>query len=454
MTIIIDPTNLISGGDTGTAFLAPITLNTTTFVLQIAPGTGILPNAYDGVSGQAFYSALKLLWKNNSTYIKFPFPMVAITPEQFELVYPWTFADNTTRKSFRSAGWVERNSAGNITSMWAGIVSLGSLGSTDQPYYQQASGGAATNFTFQGPVNEAVQVLSDPNGDGVYTDGFDYRGYFKMFAREYQKNYAVSQLADIGVSALSYITYRFPLANSADLAITHNDTAVAASPYTGVIITYYGSAQVRNIGGTNYNFNTIITGASLTAEQIYEKVEYLLRQNSDIDSGAGVVNGKTADSLLKFVGSTLVTSQGVYIDGFNSADTNRIQFYDNTNTQRTFPYVATGSLVFNANLVADSTAKYWLFFTSGYGTSSAIIVNDSAGNPITGTVGGAASIAYTFAYDANVQGGRTAGTDAAVTAVAIGTNLAQYIVGTRTITRASSQDISLTSSLERNYLNP
>lgn len=456
--IITDPTTLISGGDTGTAFLAPISIDPAAKTITITPGSGILPAAADGVTLQCLYSALKLLWKNNATYVKYPFPIEMITPEQGELLSGWAFANATTRKAIRTAGWVERNVAGNIIKMFAGVVSLGSLGASDQPYFQQSNGGAATNFTFTGPVNEAIQILDDPNGDGSYVDGYDYRTYCKLFAREYQKVYASAALSDIGVTSMTYITYRFPLANGTDLKITHDDTAVQASPYTSVTITYYGVDQNRSIGGTNYPFRVIIDGANLTAEQIYEKVQYQLRQNSDIDAGAGTVTGKTADSLLRFVGDTLVTSTGVYIDNFNSNDTNRIEFYDQNAVKRVFPFVAAGTLSFNTNLVNDPSAKYWMFFTTlpgasnDFGESGAVLVQNSSAVDITGSVTGA-SIPFSFAYDSNVQGGRTAGTDAAVTVVAIGANTAQYVSTTATITRTTGQNISLTASLERNYNN-
>jgi hypothetical protein len=456
--IITDPTSLISGGDTGTAFLAPISIDPATKTITITPGSGILPAAADGVTLQCLYSALKLLWKNNTTYVKYPFPIEMITPEQGELLAGWAFANATTRKAIRTAGWVERNASGNIIKMFAGVISLGSLGASDQPYFQQSNGGAATNFAFTGPVNEAIQVLDDPDGNGNYTDGYDYRAYCKVFAREYQKTYASATLTDIGVSSMTYIVYRFPLANGSDLKITHDDTAVQASPYTSVTITYYGVDQNRSIGGTNYPFRVIINGANLTAEQIYEKVQYQLRQNTDIDAGAGTVTGKTADSLLRFVGDTLVTSTGVYIDNFNSNDTNRIEFYDQNAVKRTFPFVAAGNLVFNSNLVNDPSAKYWMFFTTlpgannDFGESGAVLVQNSSSADITGSVS-AGTIPWSFAYDSNTQGGRTAGTDAAVTVVAIGANTAQYVSTTATITRSTGQNISLTASLERNYNN-
>ena len=104
--------------------------------------------------------------------------------------------------------------------------------------------------------------------------------------------------------------------------------------------------------------------------------------------------------------------------------------------------------------MADADAIYRMFFTSGFETPGAILVNDNSGSPISGDVGGNASIPFDFDYDGNTQGGRTPGTDAAVTVVAIGTDDAQYVVAEAVITRASGQNITLVAPLERNYSNP
>lgn len=460
MTIISDPTNLMAGNsDAASTAGAELTIDTTARTIKINPGSGDLALATDGVTFQALYSAFKLLWKNSSTYIKFPFPFEAITPEQFEVINGWTFFDATSRKAIRTAGWAERNSAGKIIAMFAGILSLGSLGATDQPYYQLTDAtGAATSFAFAGPVNESVQVYSDPNGDGLFTGGYDRRGYFKLFAREQGKTYSSATIGDIGVTQLTYIAYRFPLANATDLKVTHSDAAIAAgvSTYGGVTLTYYTTDQVRSIGGVNYNYRVIISGNNQPAEMVYEKVQYLLRQNSDVDTGAGTQIGKVADSLLKFVGDTLVSSPGVYVDNFNANDTNRIEFWDTSGTKRTFPFVAAGSINFNGNLVSDPSAVYRMYFTTNpggdFGTTNAILVNDANGNPVSGTIS-ASSVSFSFAYDANVQGGRAAGADAAVTVVAIGLTTGQYVAATGTLTRSTGQSISLTAALERNYTN-
>lgn len=291
------------------------------------------------------------------------------------------------------------------------------------------------------------------------------------------------------------------------------------------------------------------TPISATAEKIYEKVQYLLRQASDIDSTSSVITGKTGQALLRFVGDTLEAGQaapsnpngggsGVIIMGFDSNDTNRLTFYDNTATARNYPFVAAGSIAFNANLEDDGSAKYWMFFeyvkrsavadlaisassgstasidsaganlptvaqnnyikiagatnpanngiwivTDASPTTSqfdarkvdgatvanqtafsgtiddnpvdspdALIVNNNAGSPITGTISGP-SVAFDFDYDNNVQGGRTAATNAAIVLRALGLTLAQPVQTTGTITRATGLSFSLVAALERNYSN-
>ena len=67
---------------------------------------------------------------------------------------------------------------------------------------------------------------------------------------------------------------------------------------------------------------------------------------------------------------------------------------------------------------------------------------------------GGATAAFDFDYDGNTQGGRSAGTDAAITLKAIGTDTGQYVETEGTITRNVGLSFSLVAALERNYSNP
>ena len=476
MALIIDPDLLTDSAlDDGST---NVYINTSAQTIKLVPGQGTLI-AQDGVTEKAVYSFLKEEWKNDpltKNLAAFDFPMIPITDAFYELVEGWDWADDTTRQTVRSGGWLVRNTSGNITDFRANITALGNIESDDQLYYDLGVG--AVDFTFPGAVNEAVQIISDPNGDGDYADGFSRTTSFTIYNREQAQLFSSSDLAAVGqTNLLSPIQYSFPVGTGDDLNIVVADTGIDAdtngiadvAPYGGMSIEFFATPQSRNIGGTNRDFGIIIDGNNGTKQQIYEYVQWALRQSNDQDGGAGSLIGNVMPELLEFVGSTLKTRQassnyqgggsGVYIDNFNTIDTNDLAFVDNTGTERTFPFVAAGTLEFNTNLVNDADAVYRVYFTDRvdagdeFGNSGAILVDDNAGADLAGSVTGS-SIAFTFDYDGNNQGNRTPGTDANVTAIAIGLDTGQYVKTTATISRSNANIINFVAAVERNYDNP
>lgn len=454
MATITDPDSLNQGVE--------VTITPGALTIQLAVA-GNLSN--DGASLQALYSFLKEEWKTDANLIRFPFPMVAITPEQFEFVQGWEPADATTRNLFRTGGWREISAASAVKREYAGIISLGNIDVADTGYFAFSSDTAKTDFDFTGVVNQGIQTFGDASNGS-----FDKRAdALSLYVRAQGKAYGRSTTADIGVTGgLSYFVYRFPLAEATDLNINESDTNIDANaPYTGMSITYHATPQSVAMGASNYDFGVEIAANGATIAEVYEFVQRQLRLNSDIDDSAGDVNGLLADNLLEFVGEQLQTlsvanpnggGTGVYISNFSGADTNSVQFSDNTGSDQTFPFVATGAIQFNSNLVGDTAAIYRMFFTTNpagdYGTANAVLVKNLAGTDISGDVSGVGTIAFDFDYDGNVQGGRTSGTPAGVTIVAIGEQDAQYVVATASITRSTGQNIALTSPLERNFSNP
>jgi hypothetical protein len=410
----------------------------------------------DGVTLQCVYSFLKERWKVDTSLIKFPFPIEAITTEAFEVKNSWNFKNDSTRYLIRDAGWAIKDDNGVSKEEWANITTLGGFDnpSIDRAYFAQTTGSTTSQTVLTGPMNQAIKIYGD-----VSNGNFNYRNYFKIFLREGSKKYDSYDLPiQQNIPQLTYQKYALPLSNSTDLKVTHSDAVISGStPYTGMTITYYNTNQSKPIGGSSYNFNVVVDGNGANLEQIYEFLQYSLRKDTDIDNGAGVRVGKVQNSIANFVGDTLTTTTGVFIENFNVLDVNRIQFTDVSNVVINYPYVAAGTLTFNTNLINDVDSKYWMFFTNAngnaFGTSNAIIVNNQAGTPIAGGVSGQTSINFTFDYDNNIQGGRTSGTDANVTIIALGLNTAQYTVTTSTITKSTQNNISLVSPLERNYVN-
>lgn len=426
--------------------------------------------AKDGVTLQAVYSKLVDLWATAS-YQDSPFPMYAIDAlsGQFQIgtdgaTYSgWTWLDDTTRNMLRDGGWSEYSAGGALQAQYAGFVGLGAIGpaGTVQPYFQLAPTDAPTNFPFTDQFNVGTKVY----GDATHGD-FDKRTYAKAFVREYGKKFKSSVLADTGATGTGANKVNFLVSNEDDLKIlallgadqAAGDTAMVSGPYSDITVAYYSTNQNRNIGGSSYPFRIIISGNGATLEQIYAKVQYLLRQNSDINTGgtAGAVTGKTAADLLTFVGDTLVTATGVYIDNIQNADSNRIEFYDQNAIKRTNPYTSAGTVSCNTPLRGAGSSYRMMFTTppgagNDYGESGAITVKDAAGVDITGVIPADGQIAFTYDYDGNAQGGFTPATDRAVAIIGIKPGSGKFVVAMGTLTRSKGMAFSLVAELDRVY---
>jgi len=464
MAKITDPDSLNVGVE--------ITIDTSakTFTLLVA---GNITSAKEGVTLQALYSKFVDLWLT-STYNKFPFPMYVIDALSGQYVFGfdgssysgWKPSNDATRQMLRDGGWSEYSAGGSLNRQYVGIVSLGDVSDGAQLYYQRTTNGSPTNFTFTDEVNEGIQVYGDASNGN-----FDSRTFFKSYVREYAKTYKDSVLADTGKTATSAYIVNMLLNNADDLKIEATDVVTTGTaPYSGVHVSYFTGNQTRSIGGINRQFNKIIQGNGATAEQIYTKIQYDLRYTGNINfqdpwmsgpvSGLqGAITGKIASTLLTFVGDTLYTSSGVYIDNYDTDDINRLVFVDNTNTERSEPYTAAGNLSFNSFLTQSGLGYYRMYFndfTGGlsgfnYGQASGVTVLDASSAPIAGTIS-SSTIAFTYAYDSNTQSGRTAALDVGVTVVAGNAGFAKPVVTTHTITRAVGQNISLVAEQDRAYL--
>jgi len=300
---------------------------------------------------------------------------------------------------------------------------------------------------------------------------------------------------------------------------------------------------------------TIQRAAPIVASkfQIFEFLQRELRRDADINALTPVVTGRTAGEIAAFEGAILRLGEklpinpagggsGVIVEGFDTNDTNNLSFVDNLGLRRTFPFVAAGSLNFNAALVNDTAPEYVMYFeftvqtavsdgvlaapagrdttltsaganlpvvtagqyiniagfTGGVGNGSngtyvvtgtpttssialtkfgvgnpvaetavaiavgenpidtpdAIIVQDNSAANISGVISGAV-IPFDFDYDNNVQGGRTAATNATVAIRAIGLESGQFAEArNQIVSRATGLSFTINAATERNYANP
>jgi len=477
MATIIDPDFLTDSASNKVSATGPnVFINTANRTIRLNNGqdgtdtnaSGALLNE-DGVSMQALYSFLKQQWKDdpvNKQLIAYPFPLIAITPEQFEFRYGWKMSDDSSRDLIRFGGW--REYAENNTTLnreYLGVVSLGNIdgvqtgtiGATDQDlvyyaFFDSATNGpksGALNFSFPGEVNQAINTYI--NG------GTDYRGdILRLFIREEGKTYDQTDTRDIGIAAgsvLPYNTQRFPLVEGQDLNVsitdanlrlnTNNryDSADNAGPkiiYRTNTIEQSNLGYTKPLTGGTANFGVVIDavagdgGANLGAQELYSWVQFRLRSDLNIEDSAGASKiGKLQDELLEFVGPTLKTKNvtnidgggiGVAIQNFLSTDVNNLVFRDNAGAERSFPFTANGSISFSNEIKLDSSsAKFFVYYdyTRAYGGGSSQIdianVGPAAGNSaldsanitltgFSGTTGLAANPITTGGIDAGTEG--------------------------------------------------
>ena len=139
-----------------------------------------------------------------------------------------------------------------------------------------------------------------------------------------------------------------------------------------------------------------------TTQEIFESVQYQLRQNSDINATsvvADAVTGSLASELLFFTGDNLRSGSesgatenpvpssagnGVIIEGFKPEDLNILTFVDNGGVPRAFPFVTSIILSFNDNLFSSggiNDGKVWLFFqyTKQFNVTATVEISNSSG---------------------------------------------------------------------------
>jgi len=448
MAMINDPDDLVVGTN--------ITINTTAKTFDFVEASGLV--AKDGVDMNALWSKFVDLWAT-ATYKPFPFPMNKIDNRSGQYVLGrdpggnyngWKPGTDASRQILRNGGWREYSSAGVLNREYFGAVLQGGVSSGSQCYFQRTSTGAPVDYTFTDLPNEAIQVFGDAtNGN------FDSRTFFKSYNRTYGYTFDDVSLTDISETVTGPFKLPFGINTSGDLNLTADDTAVLLTPYDTCTIKYDTANTNITIGSGSYPFKKHITHTDLTRYQIYTKMQYLLRQATDINTGGtgGTVTGKTADLICWFVGPTLYTK--AFFTPL-AEDLNDIVFIDANGVEREFPYASAGTMSFNAPLTSGATGSYTMFYATtpggdDYGEASAVIVKDKDSVDISGTIS-SASIAFTFDYSNNVQGGYAGGTDRNVVLVWGNPGQAKPGISTGTITQSKGIAISAVAEVDPSYV--
>jgi hypothetical protein len=227
---------------------------------------------------------------------------------------------------------------------------------------------------------------------------------------------------------------------------TDDDTAVNSNVTGDTGIT-------RTINSVVYPFHWRLFGNGGTLAQIFQFLQRDLRRPTDIDGGNGTERGDITDLLMTYV-SPNGTTLDLFPDNLATSELNNVTYRDLTTDNRNNAFLVGITFDVNANLISSASKRLTAYFTSvpsgNFGTNTAVIVDDASSVDMDYTaISG--DIQTTFDYTNNAQGGRTPGTDASITVVALGTDLAQHILVTALITQVNSLVIAVQPTLERNY---
>jgi len=259
-----------------------------------------------GVTLQCLYSFSKEEWKDDNYLNKIQFPFELITREQGEIGggnenSDWDFGNDATRELIRTGGFDDKNTAGTSQRLYAGIVTLGSLDTDTQVYYQQVDEDEPpADFARTGAVNTPLLVYTNPTPDN--------RTYLKLFARKKARTYDSSEIADIDVTSIEGIVNRFPLAHIEDPAITAQDAQIDGAPdyFTSISIDTVTAADVtastRTITKTGENFTTTVTVGDIlyftagTNSGNYYEVETVTDDTNLVVTAASATEGSLSDA--------------------------------------------------------------------------------------------------------------------------------------------------------------
>lgn len=437
-------------------------------------GGGAVPNplinaggAGGGITARALYKFERIRRAANETLRKYDKFMVG----SYKFAGAYEMANgrkiaSADIKKMRGTGMVWRSAAGAVNRIYFGARSLGNVEATSQAYYQLTAGGAPVNFSYPGAVDEMIQVFgSTANGDAG-AGNFDSRTYLATSLRTFGKVHDRKVLSDSGITIMDGFSAGFALGESNHLttgsytlANVYGGSAIA--PFTGLSLEKLASPQTEtgfNEGSGDFTWVLNNTNGA-TLDQCIAYLDALAATDNDIDTGAGVTNGKRVgtwysyDAQGRIVTRSGADGNGLLIEGLIAADKQRIVQTTDTAAARTYPFFPTVVIDVGDNARADANAWGHVYFKDGPGandfnTANAVTVQDKNSVAVKGLVSGS-NVVFEFPFDTDTLGG-PAGTNKTCIVEIEGNGVATAAKTEFTITRTATINVSCQPGLETN----
>jgi len=247
--------------------------------------TGNITTPLDGTSEITFTNHL----------IEYPFPLVAITPEQFEWSFDWTLNSAASRQLIRTAGWKEINTAGTIQSEYVGVLSLGTING------KAITDITATDISFAGAV-----ITSTAENLGIFNVG----DYLKVSGSNTSDGtYIVTAKSSDGAGgSADTLTVKDVISDTATSFTTEN--AGATITINGGHTVYYAFRSSAKATGLVITGGTTITGPAGTFDSFANGDVVTISGATDAGNNDTFVITTASSTALVFPGASLTNNAG------------------------------------------------------------------------------------------------------------------------------------------------
>lgn len=334
----------------------------------------------DGVQGIILHSKLVDMWDtlDLDKYFK-PFASIEPRAKSMANVYGWEPHDQDTIDAIRDTALEIRNlptdSAHKIYALWRSgdLHNVGDRQTTGDQFYFWPSSDAAmdppTAAVMKGSINQLFLIYDAAGADNRFSNGVTWftrcaEPLKTIVMEEHQVDYAEI----MPVSA----------ANALDPKLTVSDASGA--PYNDVDYTNNTLVQSHLVDGVSHDFDAVVdanvdnTNANETNEVVHNRINWMLRQSTDINSGdGGQMRGDKQWPITSFTGD-IFTVQG-YLNDFNAAQRNNLRVVDDGGITRQWPSILT--LIITAGSLAVG-GTFSIYHKSSYGTSAAVLFQNES----------------------------------------------------------------------------
>ena len=322
----------------------------------------------DGVSGIVLSSEMVDLWDATDLDIYDPaFTSIEPRAKSMASYNGWEFYDNDSLKASRDMAVEYRDTATSSARKIFTLLRSGDLNDTTDQFTIWADSElwdtAPTLAVTLGYINELVEIYDVDGVDNRFSNGVTW---FTRCAMPYKtiimENFELDYAEIIPVAS----------GNALDTKLTHTDVEISTALSIWEDILFHSDVDGIHEGlvqELSYDFFGNVEGDFQTNATVHEKLNWLLRQSTDINTdGTGTqMRGDKQYPKAYFVGEEFYVD--AYLTNYNTAQRNDLTLIDTTDNNRKWDVSA--SLTINAGSLAVGGTMS-MIHADTFGTSGAV----------------------------------------------------------------------------------